>query len=150
MLWGLPVRLKRSLSGAMTGSDKWRWGSLGSTRQRVDEHCALAEPAVQADEAHIGRLAAGLIDRLAVIDGGDELRADLVGELVLFDIGARDLEALKPRIFLFEFDRGELLTIAQAVFGRFLRQRRHRGERAQSRERREPHAHGRAALAFSS
>ena len=45
----------------------------GSARQRVDEHRALAEPAVQADEADIGRLAAGLIDRLAMINGREEL-----------------------------------------------------------------------------
>src|SRR5664279_2884185 len=131
MLWGLPVRLKLSLSGAMTGSDKWRWGSFGSARQRVDEHRTLAEPAVQADEAHIGRFAAGLISGLAVIDGGDELRADLVGELVFFDASAIDLEFFESRVFLFEFDRGDLFAVAQAVGGRFLRQRRRGAYRAQ-------------------
>ena len=54
---------------------------------------------MQADEAHIGRFAAGLISHLAVIDGGDELRADFVGELVFFDVGARDRELFERRIF---------------------------------------------------
>ena len=105
---------------------------------------------MQADEAHVSRFAAGLIDHLAVIDGGDELRADLVGELVFFDVGARDRELFERRIFPLELDRGELIAFAQAVLGEFLRQRRLSCERAQNRERRELHAHGRAALALSS
>jgi hypothetical protein len=106
---------------------------------------------VQADEAHVGRRPAGLISGLAVIDGGDELRADFVGELVFLRLGARDLETLERRIFSAEFERGELFAIAQAVFGRFLRKSgRRNAERAQRRRQREPQAHGRAALAFSS
>jgi len=85
-----------------------------------------------------------------LIDGGDELRADLVSELVFLDVGARDRELLERRVFLLELDCGELLAIAQAVFGGFLRQRRRGGERAQNRNNRELHAHGRAALALSS
>src|ERR1019366_7687122 len=63
---------------------------------------------MQADEADIGRLAAGgLINRVAVINRRDELRADLVDELVLFDVGARDRELFERRVFLLELDRGE-------------------------------------------
>ena len=105
---------------------------------------------MQADEAHLGRLAAGLINRLAVIDGGNELRTDLVGELIIFDARARDFELFERRVFAFEFDGGEFLAITQAVFSRLLCQRRRGGERALRRDKRELHAHGRAASAFSS
>jgi hypothetical protein len=103
-----PERIARALRG-------YAFMPARSLRQRGDEHRALAEPAVQADEAHLGRLAAGLIERLAVIDGRDELRAYFVGELVFFDVRSRDRELLERRIFAFEFDRGEFLSIAQAV-----------------------------------
>jgi hypothetical protein len=138
-----PERISRALRGTA-------FMPARSLRQRGDVHRALVEPAVQADEANIGRFAGGLIDRLAVINRRDELRADLVGELVFFDVGARDRELLERRVLAFEFDRGEFLAIAQAVLGRFLRQRRRNAERAQRRDSCEPHAHGRAALAFSS
>ena len=72
---------------------------------------------MQADEAHFIGRAGGLIRGFAVIDGGDELRADLVGELVFFYVGARDRELLERRVFGFEFNRGELLAIAQTVLG---------------------------------
>src|SRR5487761_2472659 len=69
-------------------------------RQRVDEHRAFADAAVQADEAHLIGRAGCLIRGLAVIDGGDELRADFVGELVFLDVGARDRKLLERRVFL--------------------------------------------------
>jgi hypothetical protein len=72
---------------------------------------------VPADEADIVRLAASLIDRIAVINGRDKLRTDLVGELVLFDIGALDDELFEARVFLLELDRCKLFAIAQAILG---------------------------------
>jgi hypothetical protein len=77
---------------------------------------------VQADEADSVRFAAGPVNGVAVINSGDELRANFVSEFVFFDAGAFDFESLERRIFMFEFDRRE----------------------------RELYAHGRAALAFSS
>ncbi len=44
-------------------------------------------------------IAAALIARLAVIGGRHELCADLVGELVFFDVCSLDCEALERRMF---------------------------------------------------
>jgi hypothetical protein len=54
---------------------------------------------VQADEADVLGSAGVLKNRVAVIDGRNELRADLVGELVFLDVGARDRELFERQIF---------------------------------------------------
>src|ERR1700736_5579847 len=75
-----------------------RCGEALTSIERVDEQRSALDPAVQAEEADDFRAAARVVAGAAVINGGDELVSDPVGESVDRDARAIDHEAAECRI----------------------------------------------------
>ena len=86
----------------------------------------LGDARVQADEPHALGPCAGFIDRLAVIDGRDELIARHARELVVLHGDALDHEAPEGGIVPAELHRREPRTLGDALKPRPLRLRRNR------------------------